>query len=58
MIIIDRIDTFIISELQKVPNLYNICINDLENRPNFVKILPPQQASSPDLKKGGAFLKE
>ena len=38
MMIIDRIDTFIISELQKVPNLYNVRINDLENRPNFVKI--------------------
>ena len=38
MITIDGINTFIISELRKVPNLYNMCINDLENRPNFVKI--------------------
>ena len=44
MIIIDRIDIFIISELQKVLNLYNMCIDDLENWPNFVKILPPQPA--------------
>ena len=38
VIIIDKIDTYVISELQKVPNLYNVRINDLENQPNSLKI--------------------